>query len=32
VARALPGVVGVHSDLRYGVDDVADAGWTGFSP
>lgn len=29
---ALPGVVGVRNNLRYGVDDVAVAAWTGFSP
>jgi CBS domain-containing protein len=33
--QALPGVVGVHNNLRYLVDDVVVAGsggWTGFSP
>jgi CBS domain-containing protein len=33
--QALPGVVGLHNDLRYLVDDVVVAGngsWTGFSP
>ena len=32
VVAALPGVVAVHNDLRYGIDDVVVAGWTGFSP
>jgi CBS domain-containing protein len=33
--QALPGVVGVHNNLRYLVDDVVvvgSSGWTGFSP
>jgi CBS domain-containing protein len=33
--QALPGVVGVHNNVRYLVDDVVVAGsggWTGFSP
>lgn len=32
VVAALPGVVGVRNNLRYGVDDVVVAAWTGFSP
>ena len=32
VVSALPGVVAVHNNLRYGIDDVVVAGWTGFSP
>lgn len=33
--QALPGVVGVHNNLRYLIDDVVvvgSSGWTGFSP
>ena len=32
LVAALPGVVGVRNNLRYGVDDVVAAGWTGYSP
>lgn len=29
---ALPGVVSVHNNLRYVIDDLTASGWTGFSP